>query len=320
MTTVESHQSVTLVTQTRVLPGKDAEFAAWQRRLDEKVAALPGFLDHSVTAPDPPLQIDWVIVQRFASLKAARAWLRSDERRALIADVEPILLGQDDIHLFRSDADGPPDETVSAVISTRVAPGRERPFRDWQRRITAAESAFPGFRGSKLTPPIPGVQEDWVTVSRFDTGDHLQAWLTSPQRQQLLTEAAAFGTESHVRTVRGGFEGWFNLNGAAGLAAPATWKQSMVVLLVLYPIVFLYARWVFDPLLRDWGVPFWFDLFIAKVISVVLMGSFLMGPVNRALRWWLAPAIGAPWRTSVAGAVLIIALYAVLLTAFSRFP
>ena len=94
----------------------------------------------------------------------------------------------------------------------------------------------------------------------------------------------------------------------------------MVTLLVLYPIVFLYGRWVFNPLLKDWGVPFWLDLFIAKVISVALMGYFLMAPVIRALNWWLAPPAGASRWTTVRGAAVVIALYAVLLAAFSQFP
>jgi antibiotic biosynthesis monooxygenase (ABM) superfamily enzyme len=316
----ESTQTVTLVTQTRVLPNRDAEFATWQQRMNAAAAASPGFLDHTVMEPSPPDQIDWVIVQRFRSLEAAKSWLGSPERQRLLGEIQPILIGTDDIHLFVGDAATPPDASVSAVISTHVTPGREQDFRAWQRRIAAAESAFPGFQGAKLEPPIPGIQEDWATISRFDSDEHLQAWLTSPQRQRLLEEAATFGTESHVRMLGGGFEGWFNLGDRAGAGIPATWKQNMVVLLVLYPIVFLYGRVVFDPLLQDWGVPFWLDLFIAKVISVVLMGSYLMAPVNRRLAWWLVQSAGAPWWTNAAGALLVIALYGIFLGVFSQFP
>ncbi|MGD9892851.1 MAG: antibiotic biosynthesis monooxygenase [Dehalococcoidia bacterium] len=313
-------QTVTLVTQTRVLPDKDGEFAAWQQRMNLAVAAAPGFLDHTVIEPAPPAQLDWVIVQRFRSTETARAWLQSPERQRMLDEVQPILAGTDDIHLFVGDGAMPPDASVSAVISTRVAPGHEQAFRAWQRRIATAESAFPGFQGSKLEPPIAGVQADWATISRFDSEEHLQMWLTSDQRRRLLEEAATIGATSSVRTLRGGFEGWFNLGDGAGNGVPAIWKQNMVVLLVLYPIVFLYGRLVFDPILEDWGVPFWLDLFIAKVISVVLMGSYLMAPVNRRLRWWLLPAAGAPRWTNAAGAALVIAMYAILLGIFSRFP
>jgi antibiotic biosynthesis monooxygenase (ABM) superfamily enzyme len=312
--------SVTLVTQTRVLPGKDAEFAAWQQRMNATVMAAPGFLDHTVIEPSPPAQVDWVIVQRFGSLEAAKTWLQSPERRRMLDEVQPILTGTDDIHLFVGDGATPPDTSVSAVISTQVTPGHEQEFRAWQRRIATAESAYPGFQGSKLEPPIPGVQEDWATISRFDSEEHMQAWLSSAQRQRLLGEATTIGAESSVRTIQGGFDGWFNLGGHAGTGRPATWKQNMVVLLVLYPIVFLFGRLVFDPLLQDWGVPFWLDLFIAKVISVVLMGSYLMAPVNRRLAWWLVPPAGAPRWTNAAGAAVVIGMYALFLGVFSQFP
>src|SRR6266571_2967983 len=116
-------QTVTLVTQTRVLPDKEAEFSTWQQEVTAAVAAFPGFLDHIVMEPAPPVQFDWVIVQRFRSADAAQAWLQSPERQRLLAAIEPILVGPDDIHLFTGEAPGPRDTSVSAVISTSVAPG-----------------------------------------------------------------------------------------------------------------------------------------------------------------------------------------------------
>ncbi|MGH2588810.1 MAG: antibiotic biosynthesis monooxygenase [Dehalococcoidia bacterium] len=314
-----STQTVTLVTQTRVLPGKDAEFATWQQRMNDAIAAQSGFLDHQVMAPAPPTQLDWVIVQRFRSMDAVQAWLRSSERQQLLAEIEPVLAGHDDIHLFTSDSARPADSSASAVISTRVAPDQEQAFRNWQRRIAAAEATFPGFQGHKLEPPIPGVQEDWATVVRFDSDEHLQAWLTSPRRQQLLDEAASFGADSYVRTMRGGFEGWFDFGGRSA-ALPPAWKQNMVVLLVLYPIVFLFGAWVQTPLLVDRGMPFWLALFISNAVSVNLTGYLCIPWAIRRLKWWLAPGAGAPAWTNAAGAALVVVLYGVALAIFAQFP
>jgi len=313
-------QTVTLVTQTRVLPGKDGEFAAWQQRVSAAVAAFPGVIDHNVIEPAPPTQQDWVIVQRFRSAETAQAWLESEERRRLLAEAEPMLAGQDDVHVFRGGTDRPADATVAAVISTRVAPEQEQAFRDWRRRIAAAEATFPGYLGSKVEPPIPGAQEDWATVVRFDSDEHLRAWLTSPERGRLLEEAKGFGAQSDVRTLRGGFDGWFNFGDRAGAGRPPTWKYNMVVLLVLYPVVFLFGEWVFDPLMIGRGMPFWLALFVAKVISVVLIGYFLQAPVDRALSWWLTPGARASRRNDLAGVGLVVFLYAVALGVFSLFP
>ena len=311
-------QTVTLVTQTRILPGKDAEFAAWQQRVNDALTAVPGYLDHAVTAPTPPAQLDWVIVQRFRSLDDARAWLQSAQRQQLVEEIQPILVGTDDIHLFRDDAADPPATSVSAVISMRVVPGQEQEFRAWQRKMAAAEATFPGFQGDKLEPPTPGVQDDWVCIVRFDSDEHLQAWLNSAQRQRLLDEGKSVSSDSHIRTVRGGFEGWFTFGSTA--AAPA-WKQNMIVLLVLYPVVFLFGYWVGTPLLQQsLGLPFWLVLFIGNVFSVILTGYLLIPQASRAFVRWLTPAADAPRWTTAAGTALIIGLYGICLLAFSKFP
>lgn len=307
--------TVTLVTQTRVLPGNDARFAAWQQQVSDAVATFPGFIDHTVREPSPPVEPDWTIIQRFRSKEDARAWLQSAERQQLLATIEPVLAGRDDVHLFTSGPARAPGAATSAVISTTVAPGYEEAFRAWQARIAGVEATFPGFEGVRLEPPIPGVQSDWVTVVRFDSNDHLQAWLTSPRRRRLLDEATAFGATTHVRTVRGGFDGWFTF-GAPAKARPPGWKQNMVVLLVLYPVVFLLGQWFQRPFLLDRGVPVWLALFITNAVGVSLMGYFLMAPVNRALAWWLTPPWGAPTWTNAAGVALIVALYGVSLVAF----
>ena len=71
---------VTIVTQTRVVPDKAEAFANWQRDVSGIVAAQPGFIEQTILPPNPPTQLDWVILQRFATTENAVAWLRSDMR------------------------------------------------------------------------------------------------------------------------------------------------------------------------------------------------------------------------------------------------
>ena len=71
--------------------------------------------------------------------------------------------------------------------------------------------------------------------------------------------------------VRTGFEQWFP-SAADGTSAPAAWKQNMIVLLLLYPVVFLFGLWVQTPVLMGKaGLPFWLALFIGNVVSVLLL-------------------------------------------------
>jgi uncharacterized protein len=312
--------AVTLVTQTRVSPGHDADFARWQQQVSDAVSRFPGFLEQTIIPPSPPAQVDWVMVQRFADAEVARAWLQSDERLQLLNTIQPLLVGQVDVHLF-ADGSGPKlAAPVTVVISMRVKPGQEAAFQEWQQRIAAVEATFQGFSGYRLEPPVPGVQDDWTTMVRFDTDAHLDAWLNSEQRQRLLEETPRFSAEYHTRKMVTGFDSWFTKDQPAGTAPPPGWKQNMIVLLVLYPTVFLFGYFVGTPLLMAQGVPLWLALFIGNAVSTVLLGYWFTRWMSRALDWWLYPAPGAGPRVHWLGTGVVVALYALCLLAFSQFP
>ncbi|MGB9646753.1 MAG: antibiotic biosynthesis monooxygenase [Stellaceae bacterium] len=312
-----SASAVTLVTQTRVREGMAEEFGRWQSAISAAAAEFPGFITQSVLPPNPPVQVDWVIQQRFADIEAASAWLRSEQRARLLDAAQPMLVGPDDVHLVRDDVTGARSAPVSAVISSRVRPGHEAAFRAWEQRIATAQAQSPGFQGYRFEPPIPGIQDDWLAILRFDTEHNLEAWLGSPERKKLLEEAAAFLEEFHARVVRTGFEQWFPSTDRT--SAPAAWKQNMIVLLLLYPVVFLFGAWVQTPILMGKaGLPFWLALFIGNVASVVLL-NWLVPWVSQGFGWWLAPARQAGGRTNLVGAGLVAVLYGAWLFLFSRF-
>jgi antibiotic biosynthesis monooxygenase (ABM) superfamily enzyme len=312
-----SGATTTIITQTAVLPEHAAEFAAWQQEISSAVAALPGFVSDEVLPPAPPVQPDWVIMQRFTSNAAAQAWLGSPVRQKLLEKARPWLIGHDDIHLIENSPQ-PDSSAVSLVISTRVLPGKEAAFRAWNQRINGAQAHYPGFQGFKITPPVPNVQEDWLTVVQFDNQAHLDAWLTSPDRKKLLDEGSSIFTESHTRTVRSAFAQWFPLEGAAG-AAPV-WKMNMLVLLGLYPIVFLFGFFVQTPfLMGTFGMPFWASLFVGNVVGVLLL-TYVVPWVSTRFAWWLKPVGEETSRQTITGIAVLVALYALLLLVFSQFP
>ena len=109
-----SEAAVTLVTQTRVREGMAEEFGRWQSAISAAAAEFPGFITQSVLPPNPPLQVDWVIQQRFANVEAASAWLRSERRARLLDAGQPMLAGPDDVHLVRDTAAGARPAPVSA--------------------------------------------------------------------------------------------------------------------------------------------------------------------------------------------------------------
>jgi len=313
-------EGITIITQTRVRPEAADAFARWQDETSTTIAAFPGFIKQTVMPPSPPQQVDWVILQRFASEETAMAWLKSEVRLKRVQGAVPMIVGVDDIHLVHDGGPGPRPAPVSAVISTRIKPGHEAAYRQWEQRIAAAQAKAAGFQGYRFEPPIPGVQDDWVAILRFDTEANLTTWLDSPERQKLLEEAGAFTQEFHARIARTGFDQWFPIE-AGDTSPPAVWKQNMIVLLFLYPIVFLFGAWVGTPLLMQRAkMPFWLVLFIGNVVSITSL-NYLVPWGSDRLKWWLRLPVGSsPTKTNLAGAALLGALYVLSMLVLSLFP
>src|SRR3984893_16217580 len=309
--------SVSIVTQTCVRPESADAFARWQGETSTVISSFPGFIEQRLMPPNPPLQVDWVILQRFASLEDAKRWLGSSERQSRIEGATPMLVGRDDVHIVRDDASAARTAPVSAVMSTRVKPGMEAEYLKWEQKIAAAQSKAAGLQGYRFEPPVPGVQEDFVAILRFDSEANMQAWLDSPERKKLIEEAAPLTEEFHTRMARTGFEQWFRDESGAPSSA-SVWKMDMIVLLLLYPIVFLWGVVVGTPLLANkLNMPFPIALFVGNIFSVGMTGFMVPWVANR-MGWWLNPTRNVV-RANLLGAGLICAIYAACVLVFWKF-
>ena len=307
--------NVTIVIQTRVRPESTDAFAAWQAETSRLLASFPGFVECTVMPPSPPAQLDWIILQRFVSVPAAVAWLHSGERQQRLPELFAMVIGPDDVHIVSDDGSGRLPSPVSAVMSITLKPGQEAAHRAWERRITAMQSRAPGFQGHRSEPPIPGVQEHWLSIVRFDTEENLNAWLASPERQKLVAEASEFTARFHARIARTGFDQWFPVS-RDGAPPIAVWKKNMLVLLVLYPVVYLFSRYVQAPWLSGWAhLPFALALLIGNIVSVGLL-NYLVPWTSDRFGWWLTPRGPLAPRLQFAGVALITALYALMLAGF----
>lgn len=300
----------TVITNTCVRPEHEAEFAAWQEEMSQLVASYPGYLGGEVIPPFPPTQVDWVIVQRFQNQGQLGAWLHSDQRQEMVRRIQPVLVGDDAVNVFvgGSTRDAGPGEGATAVIMTKVAAGAEEDFLSWQKRIDAAQSRFPGYVGCELQPPVEGFQDNWVTMLRFDSPDHLHAWLTSPERERIIAESQEFVEKSLIREARNGFGNWFAFGAQReGLAPP--WKNNYIVLLGLYPIVMLEIFFL-NPYL-EW-LPVSIGNFIGNVFSVGVLGWPVIWALSRWMGWWLVPKQHASRGRDLGGALLVLAAVAIM--------
>ena len=300
-----------VVVQARVRADRRTDFEAWLRDYNGAVQGAHGHLDYDLTKPTPGFDEDWVLVHRFVDRSTAAAWAGTAAHRELVDRVRSIASDDVDVHLYTSDPRR--RGVVSALFTTQVDPGREGEFLAWSTRVAEAQASFDGFISYQVEPPIVGVQGDWVAVLSYDTDAHMRAWLSSPQRAALLADEASFDERARVHIVRNELDAWFN-TGGPGESAPA-WKRNMLVLLVLYPVVFLAAMFIQEPLLTGNGMPFWLALFLANILSVVALGWVLVPAADRVFGWWLYPRGRTRHVMTAIGLVVVVGLYGVSLLA-----
>jgi uncharacterized protein len=304
-------EPATVVVQTRVKPGRDEAFAALQHHIRESVRRAPGFLSHQLLPPEPPAQEDWVIIERFSSRDQARAWLASAERADALAGIDDLLAGDQAVSII--DSPGPVSRTATAVILTTVEPGHDAAFPRWNAEITAAQSRQPGYVGATLQAPVEGVQEQWVTMVTFDSGDSLDAWLASEERAALLAKSEGIFHDTQTRRVESGFSGWFDFQRGAGSAAPPAWKFNYLILVGLYPIVMVEILFLNNKL--DW-MNLAFGNLIGNLFSVAVLGWPVVAILSKLMGWWIQPAPDAPRSVDLKGAVVMVVALAALVCAF----
>lgn len=74
---------------------------------------------------------------------------------------------------------------ATAIASHRVPPDKLDAYLVAQKAITDAARRFPGFVGTEVLAPVPGLQEEWVAIFRLESNHAMQQWLQYPERLRL---------------------------------------------------------------------------------------------------------------------------------------
>lgn len=176
-------------------------------------------------------------------------------------------------------------DRVTIVVSHFVDAADEDAFLAWQAKVTEAERRFPGFLGAELFRPVPGVQPEWTALYRYDSDEHVDAWLSSAERRCLLEEGERF-RDFRLSRISSPFGSWFGAPSPGAPASPASWKTAFSVLVALYPTVVLLTLAISE----IWPTAsLWQALLLGNICSVSLLTWLFMPAVTRALRFWLVP-------------------------------
>jgi uncharacterized protein len=141
---------------------------------------------------------------------------------------------------------------------------------------------FPGHMGV-TTIKSPGRNDSFQTVLRFDNRPHLDAWLHSPTRHELMQalEEVAHNDTAKKAT---GLETWFTLP-SQQVTPPPKWKMAATTFIAIYPLSLLYSIFL-APYIESW--PVWIRaLFLPVIAPITLTYIFMPFLTQRILKSWL---------------------------------
>ena len=263
-------------TEVKVKPTALKEFALWQAHFNETIASQKGFVSLEILNQD----MGWYFVQRFDNDDNLNIWKSSAAYKNLLKELNPILACS--IHEKQGNADTELKE-VTEIFITEVSPDKVSSYRKWIGKIHQLESLFPGFKGVYVQSPQESGNKNWITLLRFDNEKNLNHWLESKERHEVLKDSESIVDSIEKHTIVSPYSGWFSSLIESGKTVSA-WKQAMLVLLVLFPIIVLEIKYL-NPSLS--GINPSVATFIGNALSVALITWPGMPIAISGLKWWL---------------------------------
>ena len=298
---------VTGIIWRRVDPDREEEAEEIMKRLMVLSREYSGYLGSEVFPPVPGVQDAYVVLYRFRTTESLRSWLGCAQRADLLRQVEACLL--EPSHEFFVAHRGRVPGTASTVLAYRIREGCEEEFASWRARILEESRRWPGFLGAEAFDALDSATHpELIIVLRFDSKEHLEGWLHSPVRAEYMREVRPLIHEYRVRRTGTGFEGWFDISDEN--RPPAAWRQGLVVLTALFPIIML-LRTLLAPLFHLLPLPVAF--LILLTVDICILTFLVMPRFSRLMGFWLRPKLNATWRTEAAGFAIILGVLGVTL-------
>jgi antibiotic biosynthesis monooxygenase (ABM) superfamily enzyme len=185
---------------------------------------------------------------------------------------------------MRIEPEGGRTGPVTTTVTRRVKPGHEPVYEQFLAGIIAAATEFPGHLGVEVFRPETASAGEYRTVYRFDTPEHLRAWLDSDERASWLERAEPHVIGPMHTTFVTGLESWFTLPGRSAAPPPPPYKMALLTWITIFPLITGVVV-VVEPLLK--GLPLTSRLGITTAVTVPLMTWVVMPRVTRLLRRWL---------------------------------
>lgn len=174
------------------------------------------------------------------------------------------------------------NEPAVLVLEHTIKKGYESRYEMWLADVFEATKDTPGFVGREILPP-DGPDRPYRTVVRFQTGNHLYAWLDSTDRTEFVSGISDILESGDRMSVKTGSDLWMSKS-----KTPGRYKLFLVTILVIFPVTQIVPK-LFEPILSTTPVlkNTFVTSLILNIVVVALMSFMIMPQMTHWLRRWL---------------------------------
>jgi uncharacterized protein len=176
---------------------------------------------------------------------------------------------------------------ATAVVTHHIDKPHLEKYEVWLNEIGPQCKRSAGFLDLQIIRPIKDITTTYTIIIRFDTHDHLKAWMHSDTRKILIDKVRHMLIKDDDFFINSGLDFWFTPQGAKA-KIPVRWKQFLVTWSAIYPLV-LFTPMAVIPLLDYFGLPQtkYIDTLIITGIIVSLMIYVIMPRYTKLIHRWL---------------------------------
>jgi antibiotic biosynthesis monooxygenase (ABM) superfamily enzyme len=182
---------------------------------------------------------------------------------------------------------------LTVFAKQQVLPENVPAFEKWWQELTQLQSAkFEGYLSAELISPRSCDNDEFISIFRYDNYTHLETWMDSDERRQMLEKKVEFAEEA-VLTSYHSLEHWFLQNEPVDansrqhqIKPPAQYKMVLLTSAIIWSEI----QWI--PLTVSKMAPN-FNEVAAEGLSIFIitfLATFIFFPVTtRLLAFWLFP-------------------------------
>ena len=183
-----------------------------------------------------------------------------------------------------------PEDTTNALTvlaKHTIIPGKESEFEAWIKEMASLQQNVEGYLSSELIRPCAEIKNEYVSIFRYDSYEHLQSWMQSTERQQMIDKAKEFSLEPLTISYHS-LEYLFVNDDPSSTnrkLPPPKWKMTVATFFVIW------SQLQFVPNLVNFlpNAGFILRQAIGTAIICILTSYVMLPIVTRLLAFWLYP-------------------------------